>query len=109
MVLPSLYEGFGLPAIEAMRSGAAVLVSDIPVLREISIDTEARFDPNSSDDIARVMLRAIEDAGFVDRIRRRGSKIAREFTWDRVAAASLGAYRYALGLRSEATRSMSLS
>jgi len=61
LVLPSLYEGFGLPVVEAMACGTPVIVSDIPVLREISGEAGLSFPVNSPDALTQ-LLRAILDS-----------------------------------------------
>jgi len=91
-IMPSEYEGFGLPALEAMRCGAATLVSDIAPLRELIPDAEARFDPGRVDDIARVIRQAIEDTEYLARRRARAAELAAPYTWARVAQRTLAAY-----------------
>lgn len=59
-VLPSLYEGFGLPPLEAMACGCPVLVSDIPVEREVCADAARYFDPRSVEDIRRAICEQLE-------------------------------------------------
>jgi len=61
VVFPSLYEGFGLPVLEAMRCGAPVLCSDASSLREVQLDPAARFDPEDPAAIAAAMQRVLED------------------------------------------------
>ncbi|HEX6349261.1 MAG TPA: glycosyltransferase family 1 protein [Candidatus Dormibacteraeota bacterium] len=99
-VLPSEYEGFGLPALEAMRCGAATLVSDIGPLRELVPDAEARFDPRRAEAIAAILRRAIEDAEYLGRRRARAPELAAPYTWERVAQRTLGAYEAVLATRS---------
>lgn len=108
-ILASGYEGFGLTALEAMRCGAAAAVSDIPSLRDLVPDPEARFDPLSIEAIAAVLSRAISDPAFLARRKARGPELAAAHTWDRVARASLEAYGKALRVRSPAIRSSSFS
>jgi glycosyltransferase involved in cell wall biosynthesis len=87
LVLPSLYEGFGLPALEAMAAGCPCLVSNVASLPEICGDAALYCDPHDINDIAEKMMVLLENptlrAGLVERGRRR----ATEFTWDRTAAA----------------------
>ncbi|MFP5321866.1 MAG: glycosyltransferase, partial [Acidimicrobiia bacterium] len=68
VVFPSLYEGFGLPVLEAMRCGAPVICSNASSLREVQLDAAARFDPEDPADIAAVMARVLEDQDERDRI-----------------------------------------
>jgi glycosyltransferase involved in cell wall biosynthesis len=108
-VMPSAYEGFGLPSLEAMRCGAAAVVSDIPSLRELVPDAEARFDPESVDSIAAVLQRLLDDPDYLARRRARARKLAAPHTWERVAAATLSAYDRVLERRAPATRSRKAS
>ncbi|MCZ2392868.1 MAG: glycosyltransferase family 4 protein [Chitinophagales bacterium] len=66
-VTPSLYEGFGIPLIEAFASGCTVACSDITVFREVCNDNAFYFDPESPEDIARVLIQAIEKDSKVNR------------------------------------------
>jgi len=68
VVFPSLYEGFGLPVLEAMRCGAPVICSDASSLREVQLDPAARFDPEDVGSIAAVMQRVLEDEAERTRI-----------------------------------------
>jgi glycosyltransferase involved in cell wall biosynthesis len=61
LVFPSLYEGFGLPPLEAMSCGCPAAVSDIPVLREVCGDAAIYFNPESEDDIAAKIIKICED------------------------------------------------
>lgn len=63
VVVPSLHEGFGLPVLEAMASGATVACSDLAVFREVAGDVAYRFDPYDPADIARVLAEALTDTG----------------------------------------------
>lgn len=83
LILPSLYEGFGLPIVEALSAGTPVLCSDIPVFREVAGDDATYFDPLSTTDIARA-LQGVGPAGTVpDEVRHR---VRSTYTWDNVAA-----------------------
>lgn len=92
-VLPSLYEGFGLPLAEAMAAGIPAVASDIPALRELGGDA-VRYAPCDSprafaDAISQVLDLREETAGMVQRGRER----ARGYSWDACAAATLAVYR----------------
>jgi glycosyltransferase involved in cell wall biosynthesis len=84
-VFPSLYEGFGLPALEAMQSGAPTVASDTSSLPEIVGTPEALFDPASPDAIAATMARALADPDWRARLVARQAEHARTFTWARSA------------------------
>jgi glycosyltransferase involved in cell wall biosynthesis len=83
--LPSLYEGFGLPLIEAMAGGAPAACSDIPVFREVAAEAAAFFDPNSPEAIADALIALLEDAGRREELSRAGRHRAGAFTWEKAA------------------------
>ena len=89
LVIPSLEEGFGLPAAEAMACGAPVIASDIPSLREVTGGAAFHVDPRSVDAIAHAMRNVTGE--HVDRARER----ARLFTWRRCAELTRAVYRSA--------------
>ena len=80
-VLPSLYEGFGLPPLEAMARGVPTAVSDIPVLREVCADASIYFDPYDTDSIARTMLSVLTDRALSRQLATRGRARAKSKTW----------------------------
>lgn len=92
-VFPSLYEGFGLPPLEAMASGAAVAVSDVSSLPEVVGDAGVLFDPNSIDSIATGIIEAIENRS---ELRRKSLEQASKFTWERTAEKTYNAYKQVL-------------
>jgi glycosyltransferase involved in cell wall biosynthesis len=100
LVFPSLYEGFGLPVLEGMSTGAAVIASDIPVLAELVTEPDARFDPRSTAAIAAGMMKLIREPKLRARLQRLGGQQARRHTWTHVARRSLAAYEVALNRRS---------
>ena len=92
LAFPSRYEGFGLPPLEALAAGTAVIAADLAVTREVLGD-QARFaDPNSAEAVLEGLLTSlVNPAGTRDSRRER----ARAFTWERCAKATLHAYRVA--------------
>jgi glycosyltransferase involved in cell wall biosynthesis len=99
VVIPTLYEGFGLPVIEAMARGTPVACSDIPVLREVAADAACFFDPRRPAAIAEAMLGLIEQPARARRYADAGRRRAAGFTWEATARATIATYRRALSAR----------
>jgi glycosyltransferase involved in cell wall biosynthesis len=95
-VMPSLSEGFGLPALEAMASRVPVVCSDIPVLKEVCGDNALYIDPKSSDDIAGAIRKLQSDQGLRDKMIAEGLERVRQFSWRKTAAQTLQVYEDAL-------------
>ena len=85
LVFPSLWEGFGLPAVEAMSCGLPVLASNRGSLPEVVGDAGLLFDPESPQAISECVLRFLGDAGLAARLRQAALHRARLFTWERAA------------------------
>jgi glycosyltransferase involved in cell wall biosynthesis len=95
--MPSRDEGFGLPALEALATGTAVIVSDIPALREVTGDQAAAVFPVGD---AAALAGALHDALRADDgpdLRARRRAYAAQWTWDRCAERTVQAYRIAAG------------
>jgi glycosyltransferase involved in cell wall biosynthesis len=88
----SLYEGFGLPLLEAMACGAPVLASRSSSIPEVVGDAGILVDPLEPAAIAAAMERLAHDRGFAAEMSARGLRRAAEFTWDGAAAAIIGLY-----------------
>jgi glycosyltransferase involved in cell wall biosynthesis len=96
LVFPSLYEGFGIPVVEAMACGTPVLTSNVTALPETVGEGNALIvDPLSVDAIAAGLDRLAEDAALRAQLRERGLLRAAAFTWSRVAEKVAGALRRA--------------
>jgi glycosyltransferase involved in cell wall biosynthesis len=82
-VFPSLYEGFGLPPLEAMASGTPVVTSNVSSLPEVAGDAAILVDPYDVDSIVDGLRRVVGDRAVAADLRRRGLERAREFSWER--------------------------
>ena len=82
-VFPSLYEGFGLPPLEAMASGTPVVTSNVSALPEVVGDAAVLVDPTHADSIADGVLRVLSDDALRADLIRKGLARARQFSWDR--------------------------
>jgi glycosyltransferase involved in cell wall biosynthesis len=99
-VFPSLHEGFGLPALEAMSSGAIVIGANASSLPEVIGHADALFDPHSVDAIAAKMLQALTDSSLRDELRRHGLVQPAKFSWGESARRALGAFEHLVERRS---------
>lgn len=88
-IFPSLHEGFGLPPLEAMACGAAVIAANRTSLPEVIGDAEAMFDPDSTASIRDKLLQALTDEAFRDRLLDNAARQAQAFSWDRSAKVAL--------------------
>jgi glycosyltransferase involved in cell wall biosynthesis len=92
LVMPSLEEGFGLPALEAMAHGTATITSNDPALVEVTGDAALHVDARDVRALADAMLLVARDGQLRARLGAAGSERARRFTWSRCAAATRDAY-----------------
>lgn len=97
LVYPSLYEGFGLPPLEAMASGTPVIVARNSSLPEVVGDAGIYIDALSVGDVADAMDRVLGDQELADSLRRKGLERARKFSWEKAAQKTLDILREAAG------------
>lgn len=95
-VFPSLYEGFGLPPLEAMACGVPVISSQTSSLPEVVGDAGILIDPYNVDAIVDSLRRVLEDRAFAERLSQQGIRRAAGFSWKRTAAETIGVYRCVL-------------
>jgi len=95
---PSLYEGFGLPPLEAMACGTPVVTSRISSLPEVVGDGAVLVDPYSVDDIASALERVLGDEALRAELGARGRARAQAFSWERSARAIHAGYMKVLGV-----------
>ena len=95
-VFPSLYEGFGLPPLEAMACGAPVISSESSSLPEVVGDAGVLVDPLNVDTLAESLRSVLEDRAFAEALAQKGVKRAAGFSWKKTAAETIAVYRRAL-------------
>jgi glycosyltransferase involved in cell wall biosynthesis len=100
LVLPSLNEGFGLPALEAMSIGVPVVAANRGALPELVGDAGLLVEPDDTDGIASAIARLLTEPDLASRSAERGIARARQFTWAATAARLVAAYRAAIERRS---------
>jgi glycosyltransferase involved in cell wall biosynthesis len=86
LILPSLYEGFGLPVIEAHRFGCPVLCSNMASLPEIAGDGALLFDPTSVESIAQAVMTLLDSRTLRQQLAENGYKNAERFSWEKAAS-----------------------
>lgn len=105
LVMPSLYEGFGLPLLEAMAVGTPAVASDIPALRELGGDTVRYADPHDPAALAGAIEASLDDVEATRALAERARLRAQAYRWDRCADRTLAVYREILGLPGEGRES----
>ena len=96
-VYPSLYEGFGIPPLEAMACGAVAIVANSSSIPEVVGDAALLFDPQSTDELADQLRFVLDNSIERDRMISAGKIREKEFSWDKTAAQTLEAYRAVTG------------
>jgi glycosyltransferase involved in cell wall biosynthesis len=93
LLMPSLYEGFGLPALEAMACGTPVVVSNKGSLPEVVGEAGLYVEPTDFEGIADAVARVLTEPQLRAQMRARGLKQAANFSWERTARETLAVYR----------------
>jgi len=97
LVFPSIYEGFGLPVIEAMACGCPVICSDAASLPEVAGDAAIYIDPTQREDLAAAMDRVVGDAALRENLTRKGLSRSAQFSWKRTAKQTLQVFKSVTG------------
>jgi len=93
LVYPSLYEGFGIPPLEAMSCGTAVVASDVASIPDVVADAGLLFDPRSPDALIDSLLLLLDSPAERGRLIAKGRERARAFSWDKTVTETLQIYR----------------
>jgi len=96
-VYPSLYEGFGLPVLEAMACGAPVITSNVSSMPEVASGAALLVDPRSTDELCDAMLRLAGDGQLRSLLRTKGRERAGHFSWERTAEQTWQIYQEVMG------------
>jgi glycosyltransferase involved in cell wall biosynthesis len=98
VVYPSLEEGFGLPALEALACGAALITTTGSAMAEVAGDAALLVEPGATHALAATLTRVLDDPELANALRQAGPVQARPFTWTASIAHHLAAYRLASGV-----------
>jgi alpha-1,3-rhamnosyl/mannosyltransferase len=93
LTYPSLFEGFGLPVVEAFAAGAPVISANTTSIPEVAGDAALLVDPSSVEQIRAAMRRIVEEPGLREELVRKGTERARRFTWAATVEGTLDIYR----------------
>jgi glycosyltransferase involved in cell wall biosynthesis len=98
-IFPSLFEGFGLPVLEAMASGAPCLISNKPALTEVGSNVAEYFDPDSPENIAEKLDMLLQNPEKLKKMKSVGRNYAKKFTWEKTAMKTVRVYEEVLGIQ----------
>jgi len=91
-IFPSLYEGFGIPILEAFSCGCPVVLSNTSSLPEVAGDAAEYFDPNNITSIRESVYKVINNSGLITELKRRGFEQLKKYSWDKAAKDTLKVY-----------------
>ncbi|MGL5649036.1 MAG: glycosyltransferase family 4 protein [Clostridium sp.] len=91
-VYPSLYEGFGLPPLEAMSCSTPVIASNITSIPEVTSDSALLINPNSAEDISKALIKVLNNTKFRNELIKKGHEKSLQFSWRHTAELTLDAY-----------------
>jgi len=97
LVFPSLYEGFGLPVLEAMACGCPVICSNVASLPEVAGDAGILFDPFEFEDLGAAIDKVVGDCTLRENLIRKGLLRAAQFSWENTAKKTLEVFRAVSG------------
>lgn len=97
LVLPSFYEGFGFPILEAMACGTPVVTSDVSSMPEVAGDAALLIDPNKPEEIAGAVGRVLNDTALARMLCERGLERVKEFTWEKCADETMRVFEESAG------------
>jgi glycosyltransferase involved in cell wall biosynthesis len=93
-IYPSLYEGFGIPVLEAMKIGTPVITSNIAVMKEVAGDAAVLIDADNTEEIAGAMNTLLNEKSFARELIQKGKKRAAHYSWDKTANEYLALYEH---------------
>lgn len=92
LVFPSLYEGFGIPPLEAMACGTPVTASNTSSIPEVVADAALLFDPYNVEEMSAAMYKVLTDEQLQGKLRQKGFERVRQFSWEKAARETLAVY-----------------
>jgi glycosyltransferase involved in cell wall biosynthesis len=95
VIIPSLMEGFALPALEALSRNCIVIASDIPVIKEVCDDAVLYFDPKEYESLKERMIDVLTFPKNIESLKEKGQKMVHKYSWEKMAKETLEVYKKA--------------